>query len=169
VAAFGRLAPLYPDWKLVLMGEFLPPYSEEVCRARCRELGIEDRVEIAGVLRGERKAAEFFRSHLFVFASVAPYESFGLVMAEAMMWGLPLLASNWRGNRDVAGAAAEYFEVGSLMEANLAAKLQVMLEDTRLRDSLAARSRARFVSEFRQRKSQYSNLVARLIGVEADV
>jgi glycosyltransferase involved in cell wall biosynthesis len=166
VAAFGALAPLFPDCKLVLMGEFLPPYSEQECRARCRELGIEDRVEITGVLSGEQKEAKFRKSHLFVFASVAPYESFGLVMVEAMMWGLPMLVSSWRGNRDVAGAAAEYFEVTPSMEENLAAKLQVLLGDKHRLESLAARSRERFFSEFRPGDSQYSNLIARLIGAE---
>jgi glycosyltransferase involved in cell wall biosynthesis len=40
---------------------------------------------------------------LFVFPSVAPYESFGLVLAEAMMWGLPIVASDWKANREVVG------------------------------------------------------------------
>jgi glycosyltransferase involved in cell wall biosynthesis len=166
VAAFGSLAPLYPDWNLVLMGEFLSPYSEEKCRARCRELGIEDRVEIAGVLRGERKAAEFRKSHLFVFASVAPYESFGLVMAEAMMWGLPMVVSNWRGNRDVAGAVAEYFEVGLEAESSLAERLRILLERPTALRSMAENSRKRYISEFRQDSSD-DNFVSRLIAASS--
>jgi glycosyltransferase involved in cell wall biosynthesis len=160
--AFGRIASEYPEWRLVLMGEFLPPYSEDECRAKCRELGIEKRVEILGVLRGEEKAAQFSSSQVFVFASVAPYESFGLVMTEAMMWGLPLLVSDWRGNREVAGDAAEYFEVGHSMVKNLADKMSALLADKAKMLALSERSRARFGSVFCENGSEYRKLVGRL-------
>ncbi len=168
VEAFGRVASQFPEWRLVLMGEFLSPYSEEECRGRCRDLGIEDRVEITGVLGGERKAAEFRKSHLFVFASVAPYESFGLVMAEAMMWGLPMVVSNWRGNRDVVGEAAEYFEVAPSMESNLAEKLQLVFAERSVLQSLAASSRIRYRSKFFRENCEYIDLVARLIGARSN-
>ncbi len=160
--AFGQLAHQFPDWHLVLMGEFLPPYSEKECLERCRELGIQKRVEITGVLRGTEKASHFATAHLFVFASVAPYESFGLVMAEAMMWGLPVLASNWRGNHDVAGDSAVYFEVDLEIESKLAEKLQILLERPRALRSIAKESRRRYVSEF-CRDPEDINFVSRLI------
>ncbi len=164
VEAFGRVAGQFPEWRLVLMGEFLPPYSEEQCRTRCRELGIEGRVDILGVLRGEDKAVQFGRSHLFVFASVAPYESFGLVMAEAMMWGLPMVVSNWRGNRDVSGNSAEYFSVQRMMPDNLAMALKGLLHNFDVLRNKAERSRQRYVSSYRQERNEYPEFVARLIG-----
>jgi glycosyltransferase involved in cell wall biosynthesis len=160
--AFARVSPQFPQWRLTLMGEFLLPYSEVECRSRCRELRIEDRVEILGVLKGSEKAAHFARAHLFVFASVAPYESFGLVMVEAMMWGLPLLVSNWRGNTDVAGAASEYFEVGPLAGLHLATKLQDLMADTGRLTNAAGRSRGRFVSEFLKSQADL-DVMARLV------
>jgi len=162
--AFGQLARKYQDWRLILMGEFLPPYSEDQCRARCREMGIEQKVEILGVLNGKEKAAQFGSSHLFVFASQAPYESFGLVMTEAMMWGLPMLVSNWRGNREVAGDAAEYFEVGPSMERNLAEKMSALLADKFALLNLSERSRARFTSTFRRDGYVYRQMVKGLLG-----
>jgi glycosyltransferase involved in cell wall biosynthesis len=161
--AFGQIASEYPEWRLVLMGEFLPPYSEDECRSRCRELGIEQKVDILGVRKGEEKAAQFASSQLFVFASMAPYESFGLVMTEAMMWGLPMLVSNWRGNREVAGDAAEYFETGPLMEKDLGDKMRALLADRGKLLTLSGRSRARFASEFSENGSKYRQLVASLI------
>lgn len=166
--AFGRIASQYPEWCLVLMGEFLPPYSEDECRKRCCELCIEQKVEILGVLRGEEKTAHFRSSQLFVFASIAPYESFGLVMTEAMMWGLPMLVSNWRGNREVAGDAAEYFETGPSMEKNLADAINVLFADNNKLLALAERSRARFASEFSENGSKYRQLVASLISETAE-
>jgi len=164
VEAFGRVAGKFPEWRLVLMGEFLPPYSEEQCRARCRELGIEGRVDILGVLRGEDKAVQFGRSHLFVFASVAPYESFGLVMAEAMMWGLPMVVSDWRGNRDVSGTGAEYFNVQTTMSDNLALALKELLPACDELRKMAECSRQKYVSSYRQERNEHPEFVARLIG-----
>jgi len=168
IEAFAQVAGEYPEWRLVLMGEFLPPYSEGECRARCRELGIEQKVEILGVLKGDDKAAQFGSSHLFVFASIAPYESFGLVMTEAMMWGLPMIVSNWRGNREVAGDAALYFDTGRSMEKNLADKMSVLFADKSKLLALAERSRARFASEFSENGSKYRQLVASLISETAE-
>lgn len=166
--AFGRVANEYPEWRLVLMGEFLPPYSEDECRKRCRELGIEQKVEILGVLKGEEKTVQFGASQLFVFASIAPYESFGLVMTEAMMWGLPMLVSDWRGNREVAGDAALYFDTGPSMEKNLADAMSGLLTDKSKLLALAERSRARFASEFSENGSKYRQLVASLISETAE-
>jgi glycosyltransferase involved in cell wall biosynthesis len=52
------------------------------------------------------KWERYAEADLFVFPSVAR-ESFGVVMAEAMMWSLPVLACDWRGNREVLGNPPE--------------------------------------------------------------
>lgn len=168
IEAFGAIAAEFPWAKLVLMGEFLPPYTEEACRKRCLELGIADRVEITGVLQGKKKAAQFRAAHLFVFPSIAPYESFGLVMAEAMMWGLPIVATDWRGNRDVTNGEAVLFPVS---KAETLPGLRLVLVDT-LNDipalvRLAKQSRERFERCFKQESGQsdYRNVVARILNL----
>jgi glycosyltransferase involved in cell wall biosynthesis len=165
VEAFGRVAGKFPEWRLVLMGEFLPPYSEEACRRRCRELGIEDRVEITGVLRGDKKAEQFRSAHLFVFASVAPYESFGLVMAEAMMWGLPMVVTDWRGNRDVADPQSFYCPVQADLAASLEQTLERALGAPALWPGLASSSRGRFKQCFSNSGADlvYPRLIGRLL------
>lgn len=148
VEAFGAIAAEFPSTKLVLMGEFLPPYTEVECRKRCRELGLADRVEITGVLKGEKKAAQFRAAHLFVFPSVAPYESFGLVMAEAMMWGLPIVATEWRGNRDVVGPSGFYAPVDEAMRIQLTETLRKALAQPQALVAGATQSRRRFEEHF---------------------
>jgi glycosyltransferase involved in cell wall biosynthesis len=147
--AFGAIATRFLHTRLILMGEFLPPYSEQECRRRCRELGIEDRVEITGVLHGRKKVAQFQAAHLFVFPSLAPYESFGLVMVEAMMWGLPIVATDWRGNRDVAGPDAIYCAVDSDTLPALAGKIGDALAAIPDLPVKAAQMRSRFQKQFR--------------------
>jgi glycosyltransferase involved in cell wall biosynthesis len=171
VEAFGKIANNFPHTKLVLMGEFLPPYTEAICRSRCAELGIADRVEITGILRGEKKAAQFRAAHLFVFPSVAPYESFGLVMAEAMMWGLPIVATDWRGNRDVAGPDAFYVRVDDTMATHMADVLREAISDPQRLVKLAAASRTRYEAYYRLQtgESDYRCLVRDLMRKEESI
>lgn len=155
IESFGAIADRFPSARLILMGEFLPPYSQEECRNRCRELGIEDRVEITGVLHRENKAAKFRAAHLFVFPSVAPYESFGLVLVEAMMWGLPIVATDWRGNRDVAGPDACYCPVRLDSLPDLADKIAGSLSSISDLSSKAAHMRIRYEERFRLASSSH--------------
>ncbi len=155
IEAFAKVTKGMTGLRCVLMGEFLPPYSWAICEARCRELGIADRVEWVGVRRGVEKNRIFAEADIFVFPSVAPYESFGLVMIEAMMWGLPIVATDWRGNRDVAGSVAEYCKTGTGMVESLAICIETMVNDpAKLRDRSRA-SRKRFEMCFCQKAGAY--------------
>lgn len=100
--AFGRLAAGHPDVRLRLVGEPIAPYTEADLRRDIGDTGAGERVSWAGALQGEALADAYRSADLFVFATVAPYESFGLVMVEAMHWSLPLVVTDWRANRFVA-------------------------------------------------------------------
>jgi glycosyltransferase involved in cell wall biosynthesis len=91
---------------LDLVGECLPPYSEEELRRSISQLSLTNHVTLHGVLSDRLKWERYAEADLFVFPSVAR-ESFGVVMAEAMMWSLPVLACDWRGNREVLGNPPE--------------------------------------------------------------
>jgi len=110
--AFASLRRQHPEMKLDLVGECLPPFAEKDLTTLIGDLQIQPHVRCLGVLTGRAKAEAFARADLFVFPTVAPYESFGLVLAEAMAWRLPIVVSQWRGNSDVlAGAGAVCFPV----------------------------------------------------------
>ena len=103
--AFAALRQTGVDCALELVGECLPPYNEEEMKASIERLGLQNSVRPFGVLLGTAKWERFARANLFVFPSMAP-ESFGLVTVEAMMWALPIVACDWRGNREVLGEPA---------------------------------------------------------------
>ena len=115
LAAFAALRKKYPEITLDLMGECLPPFDQPTLEQLLDQLQVRAHVQLLGVLTGRAKAEIFGRADLFVFPSVAPYESFGLVLPEAMAWKLPIVASQWRGNVDVLTeeAGAICFEVTS--------------------------------------------------------
>lgn len=149
--AFKGIAERDSSVVLELVGECLPPLSDELLRAQIRELSIEGRVELPGVLTGHAKSEAFGRADLFVFPSVAPYESFGLVMIEAMMWGLPIVATDWRGNRDVLGGDFEGIchAPGEDPAASIAAALADAIETLRRKTVWTGRNRQIFLDRYR--------------------
>ena len=100
--AFAALRKKDENCSLQLVGECLPPYSEREMKTLIRSLGLQSAVHLSGVLTGNKKWSCFAQASLFVFPSLAP-ESFGLVTVEAMMWALPLVVCDWRGNREILG------------------------------------------------------------------
>lgn len=149
VAAFAEVLKEFPEARLVLMGEFLPPWSESAFRDQCHALGIVDKVEWVGVLRGAQKAEQFRKADLFVFPTIAPYESFGLVMVEAMMWSLPIVATDWRGNRDVAGPDAWYCEVASPDLPGLSSTILQALRERSVLTIVGNKLRTRYEKAFK--------------------
>jgi glycosyltransferase involved in cell wall biosynthesis len=148
--AFKTVADREPAVVLELVGETLTPLSDDRLRAEIRELGLEGRVELPGVLTGRAKLEAFGRADLFVFPSVAPYESFGLVMVEAMMWGLPIVATDWRGNRDVLGREFEGIchPVGDDLAASIAHALIAAIQKLRGKSAWTGRNRQLFLDRF---------------------
>lgn len=162
--AFKTLAEREPRATLELVGETLPPFSDTALRDLIRELGLESRVVLTGVLTGRAKLAAFGRAEFFVFPSVAPYESFGLVMVEAMMWGLPIVATDWRGNRDVLGVDFEgvCYPVGDDPAATLAAALGEVFSGP----ASTGRNRQLFLDRYHldPEKRDYPQLIQRWLG-----
>jgi len=97
------MASVPQDLFLTLVGDPLPPWSLEKFRDLAKKYGVSERVNIMGSRNPEELGAFYSSAGLFVFPSIAPYESFGLVLAEAMMWGLPIVATDWKANREVVG------------------------------------------------------------------
>jgi glycosyltransferase involved in cell wall biosynthesis len=102
VQAFARIAPDYPDLRLVSVG----PDTWQAEQA----WGLAERLEIAGrIVRpgvvSDRDVACFL-SAAEVFCYVSLYEGFGLPVLEAMKCGAPVLAANTTSIPEVAGDAA---------------------------------------------------------------
>jgi glycosyltransferase involved in cell wall biosynthesis len=76
--------------KLVVAGAFMKPEEEEEFRSLCAAHGREV-VEHVGFVSGEPKRQLLIQSDLFCFPS--HLESFGLVLAEAMAFGLPIITT----------------------------------------------------------------------------
>ena len=137
---------------LELAGEPLPPYSLKQLESAIDHLGLKDHVRLPGVLHGNAKKAAFGRANLFIFPSIAPYESFGLVMVEAMMWGLPVLASDWRGNRDVLHNHELLFPAGTSFNSELSQALAGALARRSNWGSWGLSNRKRYEESFKSQE-----------------
>jgi len=150
IAAAGVLKDEFPDMVLELAGEPLAPYTAEQLHEDISAAGIQGRVRELGVLQGNSKHLAFGRAHVFIFPSTAPYESFGLVMVEAMLWGLPIIASDWRGNADVlmAGKGTHLYSPAGSASA-LADSLRSLLAVRKEWPGLGADNRELFLSKYK--------------------
>lgn len=92
--AWARVRP--EGWRLKVVGNGPTDYVREVSDL-ARRLGIDAAVEFAGWLRGEQKDRAFRDASLFVLPTHT--ENFGMAIAEAMAYGLPVITTRgapWR-------------------------------------------------------------------------
>jgi phosphatidylinositol alpha-mannosyltransferase len=131
VEAVRRLAPHYPDLRLLVAGR-----GDAVSlRAACPQ------AEVLGEVSDATKAA-LLRSVDIMCAPNTGGESFGIVLAEAMAAGAPIVASDLDAFRRVLGPSALFAPPGD--PAALAAALSSMLDDPvrRMEFGFAGSSRA---------------------------
>jgi glycosyltransferase involved in cell wall biosynthesis len=90
VRALPDIAKKIPDVALVVAGEDFG-YAHSLL-AIARQLGVESRVRIIGKLSDRELVGAYQHADIFVHTSY--YEAFGIVLAEAMAAGLPVVARN---------------------------------------------------------------------------
>jgi glycosyltransferase involved in cell wall biosynthesis len=88
--AVASSASQLEGWLLVVAGADELGHLAAI-RARIRELGIGERVRLVGPLRGADKRDAFAAADLFVLPTLS--ESFGIVVAEALGAGVPVLTT----------------------------------------------------------------------------
>lgn len=86
--AWKKVAP--DDWRLVIAGNDDSNHLPVVER-KIRELGLQEQVELAGPLFGDAKEAAYRDADIFVLPSYS--ENFGIVVAEALGYGVPVLTT----------------------------------------------------------------------------
>lgn len=114
IEAFAKLAPSQPDCDLVVAGPDQEGWQKTL-EARTHALGIAARVHWPGMLTGDAKWGAFRACEAFILPS--HQENFGIVVAEAMAAGRPVLITNkiniWREvQAEGAGLVAEDDEGG---------------------------------------------------------
>lgn len=142
VEAFGELKRRSGvPHKLVLSGltfGWCARYHDEV-RARIRDLGLEDEVNLTGPLPHEQMPLAYSACDVFVYPSL--YETFGLPPLEAMACGVPVICSNRSSLPEVIGDAA--VQVNPYDVEALATAMHQVLSQPDLARQLARKGRRR--------------------------
>jgi glycosyltransferase involved in cell wall biosynthesis len=136
IDALGELAAL--SWTLTVVGatDRDTRAYDEARRAVARN-GLDARVTFAGSLADEALAGLYARADLFVMPS--RYEGYGMVLAEAMARGLPIVATTGGAAAEtVPDAAALKVPPGNVTELRVA--IARALGDGQLRAALSAAS-----------------------------
>jgi glycosyltransferase involved in cell wall biosynthesis len=144
IDALARLAPRHPTARLLVAGD--GPHHAALVR-RVHAHGLDARVRFAGAVPASAMPALYNTADVFLFPTVR-VEAFGIVAAEAMAAGLPVVVSR-------VGAVPEvvaHGETGLLVPpgdpAALARAVGELLEDPGRAAALGARARTRAASDF---------------------
>lgn len=132
VKAFAELAPQYPDLQLVVVGD-----GEERNAIDALPPQVRQRVRMLGKVSYEALPTYHRASDVFVSPATGS-ESFGIVLVEAMAAGLPLVASDIAGYREVARHESEGLLVQPSDPAALAAGVRRLLDNPAFAARLSA-------------------------------
>jgi glycosyltransferase involved in cell wall biosynthesis len=144
VEALARVADL--PWTCVCVGPLRrePAFADRV-RGLIDRHGLAGRVRLAGPRSGDALAASYAAADLVVLASRG--ETYGMVVAEALMRGIPVLATAAGAVADTLGREPDGTVAGILVSerdpAAFAAALRRWLTEPDLPDRLRARARRR--------------------------
>jgi phosphatidylinositol alpha-mannosyltransferase len=137
VAAFAKVVAEVPDAVLVVAGDGADRDAVGVLTASVRE-----RVHMVGSVPNDRLPAVHAAGDVFV-ASALGQESFGVVLIEAMAAGLPVVATDIPGYREVVTHGVEGLLVPPRDPEALAAGLVRVLTEPGLAERLGEAGRAR--------------------------
>jgi len=159
VRAVARLIKNHPQVRLVIIGD--GPERKRL-RRLSKELGIAERVDLIGKVPFDMVPNYLKASDLFAFASTT--ETQGLVTLEAMAAGLPVVAVDAVGTRDI----IEHGENGLLTEnddASIASAIERILDDRNVYEHFSQTSilKARsleFRSQAKKMMSVYEEAIA---------
>jgi glycosyltransferase involved in cell wall biosynthesis len=140
-------------------GDLRSTYQEQAVR-----LGLGDRVIFCGQVPDEELPAHYALCDLLVLPSTTMGEAFGVVLLEAMACGKPVIASNLPGVRTVVSDGEDGLLVGPGDVADLAKKMQMLLDDPQRRREMGERGRAKVEAKY-----AWSKIIPRLVQVYEEV
>ncbi len=144
IRAFAHISPVFPDWQLLIVGE--GSLRSELALL-IDNLGMAERIVMPGVMANINEAYQSARA----FVIPSRYEAFGLVTAEAMSYGLPVIGfADCPGTNEliVDGLNGLLVEPGEDRVASLAQALSVLLSNPELRHRLGTAGRQSIIACF---------------------
>lgn len=139
--AIGRPFPLAVELKIIGTGSY-----EEALKRQAAELGLSDRVKFTGFINADSLPAHYREADLFVLPSQT--ESFGLVFAEAMATGLPVLATRVGGIPELIRSGTEGILVNPASPAEIRGTLEHLMQNRALLAEMGVAGRRRIEEKY---------------------
>ncbi len=108
------------------------------------ESGFAPDVVLHGEKTGEEKARLYAGCDVFCFPTFYSEETFGLVVAEAMSYGIPVVATRWKGMPEVVAEGETGFLVEPRDAAELAERIGELIADETLRRKMGEAGKSRY-------------------------
>lgn len=154
LSAWAHVAPAFPDWQLIIVGEGDARASLE---AQIGQLDLSATVSIPGTTN---RIEEYYRQ-ASIFCMSSWYEGFSLVLVEAMAFGLPIISTDCdTGPRELISHNFNGLLVPTGDATAVATSLKQMLASRDLRSRLGTQARAGArVFEIRAIERHWSSLM----------
>ncbi|MBA2760656.1 MAG: glycosyltransferase family 4 protein, partial [Segetibacter sp.] len=125
------------NMKLLLAEKFAYQYKDFV--EKLKTYKYRDEVKVLGFLPGDELAKVVAAAYALVLPTL--YEGFSVYIVEAMQCDVPVITSDNRSNREIAGEAALY--ANPLNPEEIAAQMKMIFKDEQLRSKLIDKGRIR--------------------------
>ncbi len=154
--AAAQVVRKFPEAKFILAGAYHPSLPQAELQTLVKDLNLESQVELVGHAQPETLRRLYQTATLCILPSY--YETFGVAVAEAMAWGVPVIASDTSSlpeviENGVSGTLVPPGDVGALASA-----LDDLLSDAARRLMLGRNGRERVAELFTVEKVMSRNL-----------
>lgn len=137
IEAFRKLAPKYKNIRLTLLG----PLPEDVFIKK------GERIEQKDFVPYEELLDYYAKTDIFVLVPPKA-EGYGLVIEEAMSFGIPAVVSDIYALPEMAVDKETGFVVRPGSVEDLAAKLEILIKDSKMRQTMGKLAQKRFMEKF---------------------
>ncbi|MDI3496209.1 MAG: hypothetical protein PWQ35_230 [Patescibacteria group bacterium] len=145
------------NWRLKIIGS---GDQEEVYQNLTKSLGIEKQVNFLGKLPELDLIKNLQKADVLVLPSINNNEAFGIVLIEALACGIPVIASNLPGVRQVFTDKKEGLLIKAGDQNDLREKIEFLMNHEDIRIEMGKKARALAESRYSQKNSLklYENL-----------
>lgn len=146
--ACALLAAKGLEFKVNVLGKAESPAIAKRLDRFVAENGLGGRVRLLGVRTGDEYYREFARASIFCFPTYFESENLPIVTIDASEFALPIVATSWRGVRSVVEDGVTGFLVPVKDAPAVAGKLESLLADATLRETMGGEARKVYLDRF---------------------
>jgi L-malate glycosyltransferase len=159
IKSIARIAPKYPNIYLKIMGDGNAKAELEILS---KALGIDDRVEFLGRIPRENTSPYYQEASVFVMPSLN--EGMSNAMLEALSSGLPIIATDTGGTKELVAEGENGFIVKMKDAQDISDKISTLIDDPQLLETMSKNSRLRAHElSWNNVANQYVNLYRSII------